>query len=400
MSRFSGVGVFVFCLAGLVSNAVTLKPVYEFLERGQTDFMDLYAGGKLAFSGDLYVPARVLETEARTEGRSSVTRLYMRLPCFALFYWPLAQLPYQVASTIWEALCVMATIAFAVLWHRSPRWHVIAACCWSLPLMMALAEGQDLGFVLLSIAIAAVLVRRRRPVVAGLVASLCLMKFHLFLPIPVWICARRQWRFARGLLVGCGLLGVLSFIAGGWGWPLRYWALVREPANNPYREVMPNLHSLLAGMPLIEIVSIGLLGCAVWVASRRCGGECGLSAALAGGILVAPHAYMADGAVLIPALLLLMKGATQTWTRAIHFYLLTPVPWVLLMIGLGAPVRAGLGALVVGLAYSSRTALRGISMPLARRIPSVASSSRPGVAIQPLRPIGSTIQQAGTPMAK
>jgi len=215
-----------------------------------------------------------------------------------------------------------------------------------------------------------------------MVASLCLLKFHLFLLIPIWICTRRQWRFGRGLLVGCGVLGVLSFVAGGWAWPLHYWALLREPANNPYLELMPNLHSFLAGRPLAEIVSAGLLACAVWLAARR-NGELGLAAALAGGILAAPHAYMADGAVLLPALLLVMKSATRVWTRVISCYLLTPVPWVLLMIGLGAPVRLGLGALVVSLAYSSRTALRGISMPLARRIPSVASSSRPGVAIQP-----------------
>jgi hypothetical protein len=381
MSRFARAGVILFCLTGLVTNAVILKPAYEFIELGQTDFMDLYAGGKLAGTGDLYIPARVLETELRTEGRSSVTRLFMRLPCFAFFYWPLAQIPYRVASVLWETLCALAMAALWMLWPRNKRWHVAAACCWSLPLMMSLAEGQDLGFILLAMAIAATRIRRKRPAAGAFIASLCLAKFHLFLLIPVWICAARQWRYARGLIAGCSLLAVLSFIAGGWRWPVQYLALVMEPANNPYREVMPNLHSLLAGFPyagVLEIAAEALLAAAVWIASRK-RSEWGLAAALAGGILVAPDAYMADGALMIPVLLLLMKTAKEAWARVICFYL----PWVLLMTRLAMPVRVGLGALVLGLAYSARTSAAGISIPFARRIPSTASSSLPGVATQP-----------------
>jgi hypothetical protein len=354
MSSYARAGIIVFCLAGLAVNAFTIAPAREFTARGQTDFMDLYAGGKLAFTGDLYMPAKVLETEARTEGRSSVTRLFMRLPCFALLYWPLAQMPYQVASVLWEVLCAGAMIGFAMLWPSMKRWQTVAACCWSLPLLMTWAEGQDLGFVLLAMAVAAVLVRRRQPFAGGLVASLCLAKFHLFLLIPVWICARRQWRFGRGLTAGCAVLGVACFVAGGWEWPLRYLALVREPANNPYGELMPSLHSLFAGLPFagaLEVGGICVLAVGVWAASRRSGGECGLAAALAGGILAAPHAYMADGALLIPALMLLMKRA-DFGVRSLRFYLLTPVPWALLMIGLGTPVRVGLGALVGALSIS------------------------------------------------
>jgi len=74
-----------------------------------------------------------------------------------------------------------------------------------------------------------------------------------------------------------------------------------------------------------------------------------------------------------------MKTAKEAWARVICFYL----PWVLLMTRLAMPVRVGLGALVLGLAYSARTSAAGISIPFARRIPSTASSSLPGVATQP-----------------
>lgn len=352
MSKLARAGWVTFCLAGLAVNAATLKPAWEFIERGQTDFMDLYAAGKLAFTGDLYSKSRVLETEAQTEGMHSQTRLYLRLPCFALLYRPMARLPYRTASFVWEGVCIVFGAAFVCLWPGRNRGVVAAAFCWSLPVAMAVAEGQDLTFVLLALAASAFLLRRRRPVAGGFAASLCLAKFHLFLLVPVWICARRRWGFARGLLAGCAALGALCFIAGGWQWPLKYLALIRAPGNNPYSEVMPNLHSMLAGMPAAELAGAVILAVAVWMVSRRCN-ECGLAAALAGGILVAPHAYMADGVLAVPAALLVLKRAEMTPIRALAVFLLTPAPWVLVMTGSGGPARLGLASLVLGLAFYS-----------------------------------------------
>ena len=239
MVRWSRNRVALVCLAGLAVNALIFGPALRQTGRGVTDFMDLYAGGKLAFTHNLYVPAQVLSTERITEGMSSASRLFMRLPCFSLFYWPLAQLPYPVASAVWEVLCVVSLLAFALLWPSGTRRYAALACCWSLPAMLTVAEGQDIGFVLLWIAIAAVFMRRKQPGVAGLAASICLVKFHLFLMIPVWICARKQWRFAWGLAVGGAGLVALSFVAGGWDWPMRYLSAGTAPRTRRFLKRCP-----------------------------------------------------------------------------------------------------------------------------------------------------------------
>ncbi len=359
-------GFLALCLAGLLANAVTLGPSLKFTAIGVTDYMDLYAGGKLAFSTDLYVPARVLETEARTEGWSSPTRLFMRLPCFALLFWPLAQLPYQTSSVIWEVLCLAGIAAFIAIWPRTQRRYAALAGCWSLPLWMTVAEGQDIGFLLLWIALAIHLNRRRHPVLAGLVASLCLAKFQLFLLIPVWICARRQWAFAKGLLAGCATLTAISFATNGWTWPTRYLALLREPANNPYHEVMPNAQSMLEALPhagALALITAIALAIIVWLtgsAGIRCSrlslANLSLAAALTASLLIAPHDYMADCALLIPAALLLLprRGRAITAQHALPLYLLTPIPWVLLMLGNGATTRFALCAFSVSLLWQSR----------------------------------------------
>ncbi len=358
MSRTGRAGVIILCLAGLAVNAALIGPAWIYTATAQTDFMDLYAGGRLAFTHDLYVPAKVMEAELQAEGKYSPTRLFMRLPCFSLFYWPLAQLPYQAASRVWEALCGLSVAAFAMLWPARRRWHTAVACSWCLPLMMTVAEGQDIGFVLLAMAGSAMLLLRRRAGLAGAVASLCLAKFHLFLLVPVWICARKQWRFARGLAAGCAGLGALCFVAGGMDWPLRYYALIREPGNNPYSEIMPNLHSLFSGLPhggWMEVAGAAVVALAVWTVSRRQSAECGLAAALAGGILVAPHAYMADCAMAVPAVLLLMRRRGSFLPMQVLFaVLLAPVPWVLLMMGMGTPARLAIGAMVFGLPFYGR----------------------------------------------
>ena len=345
------IAVAALCLIGLAFNALMVGPSLVITANGLTDFMDLYAGGKLAFDRHLYEPLHLMAAQAAAEGWSSPTRLFMRLPCFAVFYWPLAQLPYRAASAVWEILCVVGLIAFCRLWPARRKWHAVLAACASLPAWMVVAEGQDLALVLVVMAGTALLIRRRQPVLAGQLASLCLAKFHLFLLVPVWLCARRQWSFGRGLLSGGAILLAISFVSSGLDWPFRYYALLREPANNPYIRLMPNLHSAFDGLPGaggLEIAGLAALAAVVWRVSRR-HSELGLAAALAGSLVGAPHAYMADAVLLIPAVLLLQKRATNAWIAGLGIYLLTPLPWLLLLQGVGYPAQIALCGLMAAL---------------------------------------------------
>lgn len=338
------------CLAGIGASFLALLPAAPYTLRGQTDFMDLYAGGKLAFTGSLYNYNRVQSAEMDAEGMRSPTRLYMRLPSFALFYRPFTWLPYKWASALWETFCIAGAVAFAWLWPTGKRWRIVAVC-WSLPLAMATAEGQDLWVALVAMAVAARLMRCR-PFAAGLIASLCLIKFHLFLLVPIWIVVRRLWRFGGGVVAGGALCALLSFVAGGFRWPLDYLTLIRTPGNNPYTEIMPNLHSLFSGLPRAgqtEILGAALVAILVIAASRSRRAAPGLAAALVGGLLVAPHVYMADCALMIPALLLCSPGR-YSWALHLRNLALSPIPWLFLMVGVAFPGQALLGVCVLGLA--------------------------------------------------
>ena len=319
--------------------------------------MDLYAGGHLAFSPHLYDTAQVLQVEAATEGWSSPTRLFMRPPYYALLFWPLAHLRYPIASAVWEGLCVAALAGFCALWPAQKRRPVALACCWSLPAFMIVAEGQDIGLLLLWIALAAVLLRKQRPTAAGLVMSLCAAKFHLLLLLPLWVIGNRAWRFAAGFFAGGAALFALSFVNGGLRWPLRYYRFLTAPANNPYPAVMPNLHGLFAGWQhaaTLELLSAVVITGLVWIAARYTTLEYGFAAILAGGLLIAPHDYMADCALLIPAALAVLSDSRSESARMISVFLLTPVPYLCLLLSFALPIRMALVILLGVLAWETR----------------------------------------------
>jgi hypothetical protein len=358
------------CVLGIVTNAFLFGPALQLTLRGVTDFMDLYAGGRLAFSNYLYDTAHVLQVEAATEGSFSPTRLFMRLPYYAMMFWPLAHLPYPLASAIWEVLCVASLAGFAVLWPAPKRWTVVLACCWSLPMFMTVAEGQDIGLLLLWIALSALLQRKQKPAAAGLIISLCAAKFHLFLLLPLWIIGNRLWRFGAGLVQGGITLLVLSFFNGGLDWPPRYYRFLRVPGNNPYAELMPNLHGFFATWQHAagwEMLSTAVIAVLVWLAVRNGNTEYGFAAVLVGGLLTAPHDYMADCALMVPAALAVLSGSKIGHLRLLSVFLLTPILYLCLILHFALPIQA---AFVLFLCM------------LARKIPSAMPDVKPLMEIQ------------------
>jgi hypothetical protein len=78
---------------------------------------------------------------------------FFRLPWAAAALWPLGRLPYTAAYAVFQALSLAALAGFLALWPK-PRMMVVLACAWSVPLSFALAQAQDVTFLLLWLALA------------------------------------------------------------------------------------------------------------------------------------------------------------------------------------------------------------------------------------------------------
>jgi hypothetical protein len=112
---------------------------------------------------------------------------------------------------------------------------------------------------------------------------------------------------------------------------LKLAALLKSPISNPWPGAMPSIHGLTASLPHPGLWQIGgsiAVAWLAWVATKDSTFEYGLAAVLSGGILVAPHAYMSDCALTVPALLITLPRAMAAWRRYLHLFLLSPF-WAL-----------------------------------------------------------------------
>lgn len=300
----------VACAAAGLAVAATLflPPIWERVKRGDNDFQVSYVSGQLMARRQLYNATQVLEAERAVSGSIHPDLLDTRLPFLALVFWPLAQLPYQVAWPLWAALLTGAVIGFVWLWPD--RRAAALACCWSGGVIVALSNGQDLLLLLLWISIA-LRIRRTRPFLTGLVLALCAAKFHLFLFLPLLLWRHRLW---QGFVAGAAALLAISFAVAGWHWPLEYAATLaaEESVAQTHAAIMPNLHGLFTAWPhanALEILAALGVGAAVLFVIARADFPTGLAAVLAGGLLVSRHAYMQDCALLLPALLIVLPTA-------------------------------------------------------------------------------------------
>jgi hypothetical protein len=354
-NSFRQVWMLPFAVLGMALLPLWFRAEAPRIFTGINDFMSFYTGARLAGSPEQFSPHAYRREQIRATRWSSPAEIFIRLPVFAALLRPLARLDYLRAYYIWQALSVAAFAAFLWVWPFRDRVLLICAACWSFPFFACLAGGQDITFALLFLAIAWRLAPSR-PFVAGAVLALCLLKFHLFLLLPVFLIAQRRWRMIGGASVAGGAILAACFATAGTNWPPEYAHFVRQGQTSANIRIMPNLHGLLDGLPhslAWEICGVVLVAIAVaWIA-RRTSFSVGLSAALAGSLLISHHAWAADMLLLLPALLTLATAVPHIPLRLLSIVLLSPLPFLVNpVVPLAGPVPLLLAALLVALTAS------------------------------------------------
>jgi hypothetical protein len=299
------------------------------------DFNQYYSAGRLVGGGHLYDwdSIRPLELEHNAKAVP-----FGRIPAFAVAFKPLSVLPYAVARTLWFCIGLAALAGFVCLWPGLKREWALVAFCWSAPVAMCLALGQDSVLFLFFVALGFRLLAGRQDFPAGLAFSVCIAKPHLALLLPVVLIARLRWKAILGGAVGGAISMSVSFAAEGKDWLQRLLTLARMPDFDPAGGRMPNLRGLLSlvGGGLAVELALGLVvAAAVWFVSRLQPVAVVGAITLAGGLLVSHHAYFYDALLLLPALLLAFQMPGVEWLRAWAFFLFTPVPYLMLLTKLG-----------------------------------------------------------------
>ncbi len=322
------------CLLGLVLVAATLRSKPS----GLDDFPAFYHAGRLVGSADLFAQSAF----------DAKSRMFLRTPFYAVLLRPLGALEYPHARLLWVGLMLAAFALSAWLWP-GPRLPIVIAMCWAFPVLFALALGQDIALMMLSIALAARLWMSGREFAAGLVASLLALKITLLLPVALVFLTRSRRGFG-GLASGVAVQFALSLALQGPAWIPEYLAAVQSPLLDQVPARMPSVRALVGGAPFAAAAA-AIYGWLWWIARRITPAQA-LTAALPLGIIAAPHCYVYDMAAAVP--LLASVASPRTARGVLVLLALSPAPYLLM--ARDNPSVAG-AAIIVGAVLASTTML-------------------------------------------
>lgn len=337
----------------LTGLAVVMGP--DFLE-GRNDFAALFMGSRQAGSSHLYEMEPQYEAQKAQFGRYMPSVVFTRLPFYALLLKSITWLGYLPAWRVFLALNLLCAFWFfrKQLWGDNLAFLLGASY---LPVYAALANGQDIWLVAALFTLAMQLELRRRSFSAGAVLSLCAIKPHLFILVPLVLIVQKRWRFFAGGAAGVAMLLSIGFLVEGVGWVARYRQTLGDPRIHPGIHIMPTLRNFVAttGGPewLYWALCAGTAATVALVALRSARLETAMAAALAGGLAVNYHAYMSDTVLLLPAFALLRSRQLRGRPFWLWVFLLSPGLWSLWVAGspYSALISLALLCALTGLAF-------------------------------------------------
>jgi hypothetical protein len=309
------------------------------------DFLNLYTGAWFAHHWDwthvYHASAQIAQEKVFVPGHQGLWP-FVRPPVYGILMSPLALIPFGPAFGWW--LLVQISVFLACLtwaWRRfGPLSAVLGTLFFATPI--GIAVGQDCALYLGIACVAFALGERRRYFLCGLLLGLGLTKFHLYLLWPFVLLFERRWRMLLGFTVSGVIQGLISLAVLGWA------GLTGLEAESGYLGFILHLNTYYAPKMNIDINSI-LLNTGLWSRSLlialtvllaglilwscRRSDSLGVTFALAisGSLLVAPHTYSYDGAMLLVPIWAIVSqpGALQysfRWSRIAAFAVCSPIP--------------------------------------------------------------------------
>ncbi len=330
---------------------------------GLNDFVQLYVGATLLGDDGLYSPEANARVQLCTIGAHQESVNFSRLPFYALLLKPLSWLPYQTAYAVFQGLSFVAVVVF--LWIRTSSVpELVLFASFSIPLLASLVTGQDVTLVLMFTTVSVSLATAKFDFAAGLILSMCLIKPHLFVLVPIALIAHRRWRYLCGWIAGSIVWLVGSTLAAGPAWLSSYLMLLRNPVLHPRPDHMPNIHGLvhtIGGSVGLEIVLCVIVAAVYsWFAFRSRDVELAFAIALVASLLLSYHAYLQDCTVLLLTFSIIAEPGRHKILRTMGALIVAPPVYLLLLAG--SPVSVALPvALLALLGAAAATTVRSFA---------------------------------------
>jgi alpha-1,2-mannosyltransferase len=303
----------LFLFIGVVALVTILGDPY------QMDFVSYWAGAQLAIGGN---PAGAYDLALHQAVELGAIPLHGALPfayppCFLLLLAPFGLLSYPVAAFDWVLLTFAAYCAALRRWAPAMPWLALSFP----PLLVNVITGQA-GFLVAALLIGGMTLLPRRPLAAGLLLGLLIVKPQLGLVLPFALVAGREWRAFAGAAVSSIGLVVLSILVFGWA-PYQAWLGNAGFVSSIASEGLAGWHRMasiygalrLAGLAsgaawtIHAVIAMAAVGaaCLVWYRKADPGARAGALAAATA--LASPYLFVYDTLILVvPFLWLIGRG--------------------------------------------------------------------------------------------
>ena len=244
---------------------------------------------------------------------------FISLPPLAWLVTPLLLLPFQAGLVVWTLL-LLAALVWTWYLLAPPGRFVRAAHLVLLvgvfPVAFGVMVGQPGAWVAAAIATAWWLIKHDRPVWAGLVLSLIVLKPQLALLVPLCLLVSGHARTFGAWLVASLLVGLVALaLLGSDGLALygdvlaqtstRAWDITRQYSISGHLGLGLALH-------VVQIVVVAVALLAAW-RNRAQGPEIPIAAGIAGSLLSTPYLGFQDFLMLIVAGWLVLRSGATAW---------------------------------------------------------------------------------------
>jgi alpha-1,2-mannosyltransferase len=300
------------------------------------DFLGFYTGGYLVRTAPalLYDIAAQSKVQYQFAPDIPIVTPFPRPAFSALFYYPIALLPLKTAFTVWVTLGIATLFSIWAWAARKFGPESLVYCAFFIPLLFGISTGQDTLFVTGLLILAYCALERGQHALGGVLLALLLCKFNLTLLVPVVLVIRKEWRILAGY-APTALAAVI--VSAALASPASYLALLTNSKlealhASPQMMVNTNSIALNTGLdfPVVRILLIAVVLAAVFSIPRTANLERWLFAAIGGSLLISPHTFEYDVALLlVPILKILADSAAPSLLRGVAATAAIPLPYFL-----------------------------------------------------------------------
>lgn len=299
---------------------------------GAQDFRGFYAAGEMV----VHCPSLLYDIDAQKHWQSLAAAgsqlVTFEHPAYeALLYAPLSFFSYKTAYRIYaECNMLLLGLCFLLFPANSAFAPAYRAALFflGLPLLLAIFVGQNSILFLLAVCLVYKALAAGNEWLAGLILGLATFKLAIALPLALLLSIRHGRKFVSGFLCTSLAAAALSIGLTGLGGAREFLHLLASATLSHDHSVraqfeggiwlhaMPNLSGLLYLLgsghlsprefnALNAAAAAGFLAGCTWLQRRASAETTAFSAAVLGAVVVSPHVYIYDLAILpLPFLLL------------------------------------------------------------------------------------------------